>query len=155
LRIGTGFDIHRLVPDRKLILGGIEIPHETGLLGHSDGDALSHAIADSILGAAGLGDIGLWFPPTDEALKGADSIELLKKVVKSTKEHGYTIGNVDCVIICERPKLAPFYRAMRRNLATALEIDEESVSLKARTMEGLGEIGKGAAIAVQTVVLLH
>lgn len=155
MRIGTGFDIHRLVPERKLILGGVEIPHETGLLGHSDGDALSHAIADSILGAAGLGDIGLWFPPSDESLRGADSIELLKKVVKSTKEHGYTVGNVDCVIICERPKLSPFYRAMRRNLAQALDIDEESISLKARTMEGLGEIGKGAAIAVQTVVLLH
>lgn len=155
MRIGTGFDIHRLVPDRKLILGGVEIPHETGLLGHSDGDALAHAIADSILGAAGLGDIGLWFPPSDESLRGADSIELLKKVVKSTKEHGYTVGNVDCVIICERPKLSPFYRAMRRNLAQALQIDEESISLKARTTEGLGEIGKGAAIAVQTVVLLH
>jgi 2-C-methyl-D-erythritol 2,4-cyclodiphosphate synthase len=155
LRVGTGFDIHRLVPDRRLILGGVEIPHEVGLLGHSDGDALCHAIADSILGAAGLGDIGLWFPPSDESLKDANSLELLKRVVKSTKEHGYTIGNVDCVIICERPKLSPFYRSMRRNLAKALEIAEENVSLKARTMEGLGEIGKGEAIAVQTVVLLH
>lgn len=155
MRIGTGFDIHRLVPDRKLILGGVEVPHETGLLGHSDGDALCHAVADAILGATGLGDIGLWFPPTDEALRDANSLELLKKVVKSAKEHGYTIGNIDCVIICERPKLAPFYHSMRRNLSSALEIADELVGLKARTMEGLGEIGKGAAIAVQTVVLLH
>lgn len=154
MRIGTGFDIHKLVAGRKLILGGVEIPHDTGLLGHSDGDALTHAIADSILGAAGMGDIGLWFPPSDESFRDANSIELLKTVVKSTKEQGYTVGNVDCVIICERPKLSPFYSAMRTNLAKALEVDKERVSLKARTMEGLGDIGRGEAIAVQTVVLL-
>jgi len=155
MRIGTGFDIHRLVPGRRLILGGVEVPHQLGLLGDSDGDALCHAIADSILGAAGLGDIGLWFPPSDESLRDANSLELLKKVVKSAKEHGYTIGNVDCVIICESPKLSPFYASMKRNLANALECPADNVSLKARTMEGLGEIGKGEAIAVQTVVLLH
>jgi 2-C-methyl-D-erythritol 2,4-cyclodiphosphate synthase len=154
VRIGNGFDIHRLVEGRKLMLGGVHIPHELGLLGHSDGDALTHAIADAILGASGLGDLGQWFPPTDAAFKDANSIELLKTVVKSSKERGYAIGNVDCVIICERPKLSPFYSAMKAKLAAVLEIDEQSVSLKARTMEGLGEIGKGEAIAVQCVVLL-
>jgi 2-C-methyl-D-erythritol 2,4-cyclodiphosphate synthase len=154
LRIGNGFDIHRLVAGRKLMLGGVHIPHDLGLLGHSDGDALTHAIADAILGAAGLGDIGQWFPPTDASFKDADSIGLLKTVVKSTKERGYSIGNVDCVIICERPKLSPFYSAMKASLAEALEVDEQSVSLKARTTEGLGDIGRGEAIAVQSVVLL-
>lgn len=153
-RIGNGFDIHRLVADRPLMLGGVHIPYELGLLGHSDGDALTHAIADAILGAAGMGDIGLWFPPTDEKFKNAASIDLLKTVVKSTKEHGYSVGNVDCVIICERPKLSPFYTSMRTTLAKALEIDQEQISLKARTAEGIGEIGNGEAIAVQCVVLL-
>ncbi len=154
MRIGNGFDIHKLVPGRRLMLGGVHIPNETGLQGHSDGDALSHAIADAILGAAGMGDIGLWFPPGEEAFRDANSIDLLTTVVKSAKEHGYTVGNVDCVIICEQPKLSPFYSSMRRTLAAALEVDEDRVSLKARTMEGLGEIGRGEAIAVQCVILL-
>jgi 2-C-methyl-D-erythritol 2,4-cyclodiphosphate synthase len=154
VRIGNGFDIHRLVPGRPLILGGVEIPYEAGLEGHSDGDAVAHAIADSILGAAGLGDIGLWFPSDDEFYRGVNSIELLKKVVKSAKEHGYTIGNVDCVIICERPRLSPHYGAMRKVLAEALGVTEDRVSLKARTMERLGAIGRGEAIAVESVVLL-
>jgi 2-C-methyl-D-erythritol 2,4-cyclodiphosphate synthase len=154
LRIGNGFDIHRLVPGRKLILGGVEIPYELGLEGHSDGDALTHAIADSILGAAAMGDIGQWFPPDDESYRGANSIELLKKVVKSAKERGYAIGNVDCVIICECPKLSPHYQSMRASLSAALGVSEDCVSLKARTMEKLGAIGRGEAIAVESVVLL-
>ncbi|HEY9790694.1 MAG TPA: 2-C-methyl-D-erythritol 2,4-cyclodiphosphate synthase [Candidatus Obscuribacterales bacterium] len=154
MRIGNGFDIHRLVPGRPLVLGGVEIQYECGLEGHSDGDAVAHAIADSILGAAGLGDIGLWFPSDDEFYRGVNSIELLKKVVKSAKEHGYKIGNVDCVIICERPRLSPHYPAMRKVLAEALEVTEDRVSLKARTMERLGAIGRGEAIAVECVVLL-
>lgn len=154
MRIGNGFDIHRLVVGRPLILGGITIPFDRGLLGHSDGDALSHAIADAILGAACLGDIGMWFPPDDETYKNANSIELLKQVVKSAKSHGYAVNNVDSVIICERPKLLPFYPSIRSSLAEALEIAEDRVSLKARTMEGLGDIGRGDAIAVESVVLL-
>lgn len=154
MRIGNGFDIHRLVSGRPLVLGGVTIPSDVGLLGHSDGDALTHAIADSILGAAGLGDIGQWFPPDDEKYKGANSIELLKTVVKSAKEHGYAVVNVDCVIICERPKLSPHYPQMRAALADALGVSEKQVSLKARTMEGLGPIGQGEAIAVESVVLL-
>jgi 2-C-methyl-D-erythritol 2,4-cyclodiphosphate synthase len=154
MRIGNGFDIHRLVPGRPLILGGVEIPFDCGLEGHSDGDAVTHAIADSILGAAGLGDIGLWFPSDDEYYRGVNSIELLKKVVKSTKEQGYNVVNVDCVIICERPKLSPHYLSMRETLAGALEVGVDRVSLKARTMERLGAIGRGEAIAVESVVLL-
>jgi 2-C-methyl-D-erythritol 2,4-cyclodiphosphate synthase len=154
MRIGNGFDIHRLVPGRPLILAGVEIPFDCGLEGHSDGDAVTHAIADSILGAAGLGDIGLWFPSDDEYYRGVNSIELLKKVVKSTKEHGYSVVNVDCVIICERPKLSPHYLRMRETLASALEVPIDRVSLKARTMERLGAIGRGEAIAVESVVLL-
>jgi 2-C-methyl-D-erythritol 2,4-cyclodiphosphate synthase len=154
MRIGNGFDIHRLVEGRPLILGGVEIPYEKGLLGHSDGDALTHAICDSILGAAGLGDIGMWFPPDDEKFKDANSIGLLEQVVKSAKAHGFTVVNVDSVIICERPKLLPFYPSMRARLAAALDVAEDRVSLKARTMEGLGTIGRGDAIAVESVVLL-
>jgi 2-C-methyl-D-erythritol 2,4-cyclodiphosphate synthase len=154
MRIGNGFDIHRLVEGRRLILGGVEIPHIKGLLGHSDGDALTHAVADAILGAAALGDIGMWFSPDDEKYKDANSIELLTQVVKSAKAHGYSVVNVDSVIICERPKLLPFYPRMRASLAQALGIAEDRVSLKARTMEGLGTIGRGDAIAVEAVVLL-
>ena len=154
MRIGNGFDIHKLVPGRRLIIGGVEIPYEKGLLGHSDGDALCHAIADSILGAAGLGDIGMWFPPGDKKYEGANSLELLKEVVKSAKSHGHTVVNVDSVIICERPKLSTYYPQMRSRLAEALGITEDRVSLKARTMEGIGTIGRGDAIAVESVVLL-
>jgi 2-C-methyl-D-erythritol 2,4-cyclodiphosphate synthase len=154
MRIGTGFDIHRLVAGRQLILGGVPIEYELGLHGHSDGDVLCHAIADAILGAAALGDIGTWFPPDDDRYKDADSLDMLKHVVKSAKEHGYSIGNIDCVIICERPKLLPYYDRMRNTLAGALQIDMDRVSLKARTMERLGPIGNGEAIAVECVVLL-
>lgn len=154
MRIGNGFDIHRMESGLRLVLGGVEIPHDKGLLGHSDGDALSHAIADAILGAAALGDIGMWFPPGDPKYKNANSIDLLKQVVNSAKAHGYTVVNVDSVIICERPKLQPFYASMRAALAEALQISEDHVSLKARTMEGLGIIGQGDAIAAQAVVLL-
>jgi 2-C-methyl-D-erythritol 2,4-cyclodiphosphate synthase len=155
VRIGNGFDIHRLVVGRKLILGGVHIPFELGLEGHSDGDALTHAVTDSILGAAALGDIGLWFPPNDPYYKGADSIELLKTVVNSAKEKGYSIGNIDCVIICERPKLSPHFDAIRASLSAALGIESDRVSVKARTMEGFGAIGRGEAIAVESVVILE
>jgi 2-C-methyl-D-erythritol 2,4-cyclodiphosphate synthase len=154
LRIGNGYDIHRLVPGRPLILGGVHIPYEMGLEGHSDGDALVHAVADSILGALALGDIGLWFPSDDEFFRGINSIKLLEKVVNSAKERGYKVGNVDCVIICERPKLSPHYQAMRASLSQALGVEVDRVSLKARTNEQLGAIGRGEAIAVESVVLL-
>ena len=154
MRIGNGYDIHRLVQGRPLILGGVHIPYEMGLEGHSDGDALAHAIADSILGALALGDIGLWFPSDDEYFRGVNSMSLLEKVVKSAKERGYKVGNVDSVIICERPKLSPHYEAMRTALARVLEVELDRVSLKARTNERLGAIGRGEAIAVESVVLL-
>lgn len=154
MRIGNGFDIHRLVVGRPLILGGVRIPYEFGLEGHSDGDALTHAIMDSILGAAAMGDIGMWFPPDDETFRGADSIQLLKTVVKSVQEQGCKVGNVDCVIICERPKLSPYYEEMRKVLSEAMNVSLKQVSLKARTMERLGSIGRGEAIAVESVVLL-
>lgn len=154
MRIGNGYDIHRLVPGRPLILGGVHIPYEMGLEGHSDGDVLVHAVADSILGALALGDIGLWFPSDDEFFRGINSINLLEKVVKSAKERGYKVGNVDSVIICERPKLSPHYQNMRSSLARALDVAVDCVSLKARTNEQLGAIGRGEAIAVESVVLL-
>ena len=155
MRIGNGYDIHRLVYGRPLILGGVRIPFELGLEGHSDGDAVCHAITDSLLGAAAMGDIGQWFPPDDPLYKGADSIELLKNVTKAVKDKGYAIGNIDCVIICERPKLSPHFTNIRSTLAAALGIPEEDVSVKARTTEGLGHIGAGEAIAVYSVVLLE
>jgi len=155
MRIGNGYDIHRLVYNRPLILGGVHIPFEMGLEGHSDGDALCHAVADSILGAAALGDIGMWFPSDDPYWRGADSIQLLKKVVGSAKEKGYSIGNIDSVIICERPKLSPFFSPMREALAEALGTAIDRVSVKARTMEGFGAVGRGEAIAVESVVILE
>ena len=143
MRIGMGYDVHRLVEDRKLILGGVEIPWEKGLLGHSDADVLVHAVMDALLGAAALGDIGQHFPDTDPAYKGADSLQLLSKVGAILKEAGYEIGNVDATVIAQRPKLAPYREQMRVNMARALSVDASQISVKATTEEGLGFTGAG------------
>jgi 2-C-methyl-D-erythritol 2,4-cyclodiphosphate synthase len=154
VRVGIGYDIHRLGEGRKLILGGIEIPYEKGLLGHSDADALSHAICDALLGAAGLGDIGRHFPDNDPRYKGASSLDLLADVVKMLAEQGYAVGNVDCIVIAERPKLAPFIRLMQEVLAPVLKIGVNHVGIKAKTNEGLDAVGRGEAIAAQAVALI-
>lgn len=154
-RSGIGFDTHRLVEDRKLILGGIEIPHSHGLLGHSDADVLTHAIMDALLGAIAAGDIGQHFPDTDDKWKGADSVKLLEAVTALLFEKGWRINNVDATILAERPKLMPHLPAMREKLARAMQIPVEAVSLKATTVEGLGAIGRRegiSAMAVATVV---
>lgn len=155
IRIGTGYDIHKLVSDRRLILGGVEIPHEMGLLGHSDADVLIHAIIDALLGAAALGDIGTHFPDTDEAYRGADSGVLLKKTLELLSESGYGIVNVDASVICQKPKLAPYIITMRENLAAILGLDVSSVSVKAKTNEKLDSVGAGEAIAVHAAALLE
>lgn len=151
MRIGIGYDVHRLVPERKLILGGVEIPHEKGLLGHSDADVLTHAVMDALLGAAGLGDIGRHFPDTDPAYSGADSLELLKQVNHLVAEHGYCPNNIDAVIIAQQPKLSPYMEAMQRNLARILELHPDRVNIKATTTETLGFEGRSEGIAVQAV----
>ena len=155
MRIGQGYDVHRLVEGRKLILGGIQIPYEKGLLGHSDADVLTHALMDALLGAAALGDIGQLFPDKDPLYEGADSVELLRKVTALLREHGYRISNTDCTIVAQRPKLAPFISAMRQNLAAAMEIEPDCVSVKATTEEGLGFSGEGLGIAAQAVALIE
>jgi 2-C-methyl-D-erythritol 2,4-cyclodiphosphate synthase len=154
LRIGTGFDIHRLVPGRKLILGGIYVPYELGLEGHSDGDVLLHSIMDALLGAANLGEIGIFFPPDDARFSGADSANLLIKVREMLLEKQYAIVNLDSVIICQRPKLAHLYAQMRSKISELLLIDINKISVKAKTAEGLGQIGQAQAIAVQTSALI-
>ncbi len=154
MRIGTGYDVHKLVEGRKLILGGVEIPFEKGLLGHSDADVLTHAIMDSLLGAAALGDIGQHFPDTDARYAGADSIALLREVRRILAEAGYSVGNVDATLICQRPKLAGFLPKMRENIAVALGIDVGQVSVKATTEEHLGFTGRGEGISAQAVALL-
>ena len=153
-RIGNGYDIHRLTEDRKLILGGVEIPYHLGLLGHSDADVLTHALMDALLGALNLGDIGKHFPPSDMKYKDADSLELLKHVMKLVKEKGYSINNVDCVVQAEKPKLLNYIPQISRKLAEVMNTDLEQVSVKATTMEKLGDIGKGHGIAAYAVVLL-
>lgn len=155
MRIGHGYDVHRLARGRKLILGGVEIPHEKGLLGHSDADVLAHAVMDALLGAAALGDIGRHFPDNDEKYKGADSIELLKEVCRILCENGYKIGNIDSTILCQSPKLAPHIDSMRKNLAEACGIDISLVSVKATTEEKLGFTGDGSGIAVHAVCLIE
>lgn len=155
MRIGMGYDVHKLVENRKLILGGVEIPYEKGLLGHSDADVVVHAIMDALLGAAALGDIGKHFPDTDPKYKGISSIELLKNVGSLLKENNNIIGNIDATIICQRPKLAPFKDAMVENIATALNIEKNQVCIKATTEEGLGFTGKGLGISSQAIVLLE
>lgn len=155
MRIGHGYDVHRLVEGRKLILGGVEIEYEKGLLGHSDADVLTHALMDALLGAAALGDIGKLFPDNDDAFLGADSVELLKKVCAVLKDHGYKLGNADCTIIAQRPKLAPFIDKMRETLASAMDVPASALSIKATTEEKLGFTGEGLGIAAHAVCLIE
>lgn len=155
MRIGHGYDVHRLVTGRKLILGGVDIPHETGLLGHSDADVLTHAVMDALLGAAAMGDIGKLFPDNDDRYLGADSMELLREVSRRLAEAGYRLGNLDATIIAQRPKLAPYIAQMRRNIADALRTDIGNISVKATTEERLGFTGSGEGIAAHTVCLIE
>lgn len=154
MRIGHGYDVHRLVENRKLIIGGVEIPYEKGLLGHSDADVLTHAIMDALLGAAGMGDIGKHFPDSDVRYKGADSIMLMRHVVALLSDKGYRIGNIDCTIIAQRPKLAKYIPLMKERLAEAAGIDADCVNVKATTEEGLGFSGEGLGIASHAVALI-
>lgn len=154
MRIGTGYDVHKLVEGRKLILGGVHVPYELGLDGHSDADVITHAIMDALLGAAALGDIGQHFPDNDPAYEGADSIRLLKEVGEILAREGYTIGNIDSTIIAQKPKLMNFLPEMRKNVAEALGIDVSQVSIKATTEEHLGFTGRGEGISSQAVALL-
>ncbi len=154
MRIGHGYDVHKLVENRKLILGGVDIPYDKGLLGHSDADVLAHALMDALLGAAALGDIGGLFPDNDDAYLGADSIELLKKVIALLREHGYVLVNADCTIIAQSPKLKPYIDDMRSTLAEAMVAELDSVSVKATTEEHLGFTGEGLGIAAHAVVLI-
>ena len=154
MRIGQGYDVHRLTEGRKLILGGVEIPYEKGLLGHSDADVLTHAIMDALLGALALGDIGGHFPDTDLKYKGADSISLLKQVAALIAKEGYRVGNIDCTVAAQAPKLKPYIVKMRENLSAALKIDCSQVSIKATTEEGLGITGDGAGMTATAVCLL-
>jgi len=154
LRIGQGYDIHRLVPGRRLVLGGEEIPHELGLEGHSDADVLLHALGDALLGAAGLGDLGTYFPPADERWRGASSLHLLELILERVRERGFRVINVDLTLLAEKPRLAPYRDRIRARLAGALGIDAGDVGLKATTNEGLGAIGRGEGIAALAVVLL-
>ena len=155
MRIGHGYDVHRLVEGRKLILGGVEIPFEKGLLGHSDADALTHALAEAILGALALGDLGHWFPDTDPKWEGCDSQVILRETVRMMKERGYRIGNADCLILIEKPKMAPHIQAMRENFAAALETDIGNISVKATRGEGMGFVGHMEGVLAQAVVLLE
>ena len=154
MRIGMGYDVHKLVKDRDLIIGGVKIPYELGLLGHSDADVLLHAIMDALLGAAALGDIGKHFPDTDPAYLGASSIKLLERVGELLKEASYTIGNIDATIIAQRPKMLPHIMKMRENIAEALGISVDQINVKATTEEGLGFTGEGAGISAQAICLL-
>lgn len=154
LRIGEGWDIHALVEGRKLVLGGVEIPHSKGLLGHSDADALLHAITDALLGAAALGDIGTHFPDTDVRFKGADSTVLLAEAVRRVREKGFEIGNVDSTVVAQAPKLAPHIPAMRARIAQVLGIDVGQVNVKAKTAEKMGPVGEGLAMEARALVLL-
>jgi 2-C-methyl-D-erythritol 2,4-cyclodiphosphate synthase len=153
-RIGEGWDTHALVPGRKLILGGVTVPHVTGLLGHSDADVLIHAIIDALLGAAGLGDIGSHFPDTDQRFKGADSVVLLRETGRLLAERGLRIGNIDSTVIAQAPKLAPHIAAMRQCLAEALGLEVSRVNVKAKTAEKLGPVGQGLSMEARAVVLL-
>ena len=154
MRIGMGYDVHRLTEDRKLILGGVDIPYEKGLLGHSDADVLLHAIMDALLGAAALGDIGKHFPDTDEQYRGISSVKLLKHVGELLEEHLFLIENIDATIIAQAPKMRPYIDTMRQNIADALQIDITQITVKATTEEGLGFTGSGEGIAAQAVCML-
>ncbi len=155
MRIGQGYDVHKLVEGRKLILGGVEIEYDKGLLGHSDADVLVHAIMDALLGAAALGDIGKLFPDSDPAYEGADSLALLREVGKRLRAEGFEIGNLDSTVIAQAPKLAPHIQRMRANIAAALDVDVARVSVKATTEERLGFTGSGQGIAAQAVALIE
>ena len=154
MRIGHGYDVHKLVEGRPLILGGVNIPYEKGLLGHSDADVLLHAISDSLLGAAAMGDIGKLFPDNDPQYKGADSLLLLKEVYTRVQEKGYRLINLDATVLAQRPKLRPYIDTMRENIASALNVDAELISVKATTEEGLGFTGEGKGIAAHSVCLI-
>ncbi|MBR2312593.1 MAG: 2-C-methyl-D-erythritol 2,4-cyclodiphosphate synthase [Clostridia bacterium] len=155
MRIGHGYDVHRLVPNRDLILGGVKIPHEVGLLGHSDADVLTHAIMDALLGAAALGDIGKLFPDSDPAYLGANSLMLATEVARVVRKAGFEIGNIDATVIAQAPRLAPHIKAMKKNLAMALGISEADINVKATTEEGLGFTGERLGIAAHAVCLLQ
>ena len=155
LRVGHGYDVHRLVEGRALILGGVTVPFDRGLLGHSDADVLTHAVMDALLGAAALGDIGKLFPDSDAAYAGADSIALLERVTALLREHGWQVGNVDATVVAQAPKLAPYIREMRRRLAEALGLDVDCVSVKATTEERLGFTGSGEGMAAHAVALIE
>lgn len=155
MRIGHGYDVHRLTEGRKLILGGVDIPFELGLLGHSDADVLTHAVMDALLGAAGLGDIGKAFPDTDPAYEGADSLKLLDTVMELLTDAGYRVGNVDATILAQRPKLAPYIVQMQKNLAERMGVSADCVNVKATTEEKLGFTGSGAGMAAHAVCLLE
>ena len=155
MRIGHGYDVHRLVPERKLILGGVDIPYEKGLLGHSDADVLTHALMDALLGAAALGDIGHLFPDSDPAYAGADSLKLLERVCALLREAGFRISNADCTVIAQAPKIAPFIPEMRERLARSMGTDRSRVSVKATTEERLGFTGSGEGIAAHAVCLIE
>ena len=154
MKIGIGYDIHRLVEGRPLILGGVSVPYKKGLLGHSDADVLLHAISDAVLGAANLGDIGIHFPPGDPKYKDISSKEILKKVQRLTGDKGYRVNNVDAILVAEEPKIAPISEGMRKNISDILNIDVTQVSVKGKTNQGIGEIGRGEAIAAHAVVTL-
>ena len=155
LRVGHGYDVHRLVEGRALILGGVTVPFDRGLLGHSDADVLTHAVMDALLGAAALGDIGKLFPDSDAAYAGADSIALLERVTALLREHGWQVGNVDATVVAQAPKLAPYIPDMRRRLAEAMELDVDCVSVKATTEERLGFTGSGEGMAAHAVALIE
>ncbi|MDR2631274.1 MAG: 2-C-methyl-D-erythritol 2,4-cyclodiphosphate synthase [Spirochaetaceae bacterium] len=155
IRIGLGRDIHRLVPGRPFLLAGLELPAERGELGHSDGDVLAHAVTDALLGAAGLGDIGEFFPPEDSAWRDADSMGLLKTTYKKVKDRGWKPVNVDCIVICETPRILPYREPIRDALAAVLELPREAVFVKGKTNEGMGPVGEGLAVEALTVCLLE
>lgn len=155
LRVGHGYDVHRLVEGRALILGGVTVPFDRGLLGHSDADVLTHAVMDALLGAAALGDIGQLFPDSDAAYAGADSIALLERVTALLREHGWQVGNVDATVVAQAPKLAPYIPEMRRRLAEAMGLDVDCVSVKATTEEKLGFTGSGEGVAAHAVALIE
>lgn len=155
MRVGLGYDVHKLVSDRKLIIGGVEIPYEKGLLGHSDADVLLHAIMDALLGAAALGDIGKHFPDTDDEYKGISSIKLLERVGRLISDNNYIIENIDAVIIAQKPKMLPYREQMVKNIADALKIEENRVNIKATTEEGLGFTGAGEGISSQAIASLN
>ncbi len=155
IRVGLGYDVHKLVEGRKLILGGVEIPYEKGLLGHSDADVLLHAITDALFGAAGLGDIGSHFPDTDPQYKGADSLKLLEACGRELEELGWRIGNIDAVVVAQRPKLLPYVPQMKENIARVLGVDVSQISVKGKTEEGMGFTGTGDGMAVHAVALIE